>query len=296
MTIQLGDITLTRLQAVEVEEPRNLVELRPPGASGSTFQDLGRSALRLWLTGVFLGEQSLRDIEVLRAAHADATPLSFSADIVVGTEITDVVLEHFEVHQVPGHDFRYEYRLRVSEWVAPPASPAADLAAVDDEVAGDADQWAMQGEQLAAGLTDPAAMAEALQSDPSLLARIDIGELAQAVLGSLGGLDASDFANLLGAVSNIDPQTALALIEALGEADSLGDLFEILTGEGINLLEELTGIDLSEASSLVQAFLGGIDFVDRAGDVVSSAQALLDSLLAFNPSAALEQLEQGAGA
>ncbi len=294
MTIQIGDIALTRLQTVEIDEPRNLVELRPPGATGSVFQDLGRGALRLRLSGVFLGEPSLRDIEVLRQAHADVAPLSFSGDIAVGSEITDVIIEHFEVQQVPGHAFRYEYQLRLSEWTEPPRSAAEDLAAVDAGVAEQADQWAQGSEQIAAGLTDPAAMADALETDPGLLARIDVGELAQAVLGALGGLDAADFAHLLAAVSDIDPDTVLELIEALGEADSLQDLFEILADEGINLLEDLTGIDLSDVSAVVQGFLGGIDFVDRAGDVVAAAQALLEALLEFDPSSAVAQLEQGA--
>lgn len=296
MTIQLGDIALTRLQVVEVDEPRHLVELRAPGARGSVFQDLGRGAVRLTLVGIFLGEQALRDIEVLRQAHASASPLSFSGDVAVGSEITDVVIEHFEVHQLPGHAFRYEYRLRVGEWTEPPRSAQDELVVVDDQIAAEADQWAAQGQRLAAGLTDPAALASALEADPSLLARIDVGELAQAVLGALGGLDAKDFAHLLAAISNVDPARALELIEALGEADSLEELLQLVSDEGIDLLEQLTGIDLSQASSVVRAFLGGIDFIDKIRDVLAAARALVDALVELDPGATLEQLGQGATA
>jgi len=291
MSIQLGDIALTRLRAVEVDEDRNLVEFRMPGATGSVFQDLGRGALRLILRGVLLGEQALRDIEVLRAAHAEAMPLSFSGDIAVGSEITDVLIELFEVRQVPGHTFRYEYLLRVREWTEPPPAAGAELAVVDDEVALDADEWSAQSEAIAAGLSDPGALADALADNPSLLARIDLAELTQAVLGALGGLDAGDFANLLGAISGIDPDTVLGLIDALGDADSLEDLFQILTDEGINLLEELTGIDLSEASEIVQAFLGSIDYVDKIKNVIDAAQGLLDEIQAFNPGDAFAALQ-----
>ncbi|MEX1364992.1 MAG: hypothetical protein AB1Z98_17825 [Nannocystaceae bacterium] len=294
MTIQIGDITLTRLQAVEVDEGRDFVELRMPGGTGSVFQDLGRGALRLVLRGVLLGEPALRDIEVLRAAHADATPLSFSGDIAVGSEITDVIIELLEIQQLPGHQFRYGYMLRVREWTEPPAPAGAGLAVVDEGVAAEADQWAASSEAIAAGLSDPGALADALDADPSLLARIDIAELSQAVLGALGGLDAGDFAHLLAAISGVDPQTVLDLVDALGEADSLGDLFELLTDEGINLLEELTGIDLSEASSIVQAFLGSMDYVDRVKAVGDAASALLADLRAFDPGATFATLQEGA--
>lgn len=282
MTILLGSIALTRLQAVEVDEPRQLVELRAPGAGGSVFQNLGRSAVRLTLVGIFLGEQALRDIEVLRQAHAEASPLSFSGDVAVGSEITDVVIERFEVHQLPGHAFRYEYRLRVSEWTEPPRSPADDVARVDVGVAVDADQWAEQSQQLTAGLSDPAALARALGADPSLLDRVDVGELAQAVLGALGGLDAADFGHLLAAVAGVDPTKAIALLEALDEADSLEDLLRLVVEEGIDLVEDVTGLDLSEATAAVQAFVGGIDFIARVRDVTTTAEALLDALAGFD--------------
>lgn len=293
MTIQIGDITLTRLQLVEVDEPRQLVELRAPGATGSVFQDLGRGAVRLTLVGIFLGEPALRDIEVLRQAHADASPLPFSGDIAVGSEITDVVIEHFEVYQVPGHTFRYEYRLRVSEWTEPTPSARASVAVVDAQVAAEANRWNTQGQKITAGLTDPAELGKALQDDSSLLGRIDTSELTQAVLGAMGGLDAADFAHLLASVSSVDPQRAIELIEALGEADSLEELLQLVSDDGIDLLEQLTGVDLSQASSVVRAFLGGIDFIDKIRAVISAARSLLDALVEIDLSAALEQLGEG---
>jgi len=294
MTVQLGDIALTRLQAVAVDEDRNYVEFRVPGAIGSVFQDLGRSALRLVLRGVLLGEAALRDIETLRAAHADATPLSFSGDIAVGSELTDVIIELFEVHQISGHAFRYEYELRVREWTEPPTTAAAELAAVDEQVTADADAWKAQSDAIAAGLTDPGKLADALGLDPSLLARIDMKELTQAVLGALGGLDAKDFAKLLASVSGLDPGMLEKLIVVLGEADSLEDLFKIVTDAGLNLLDDFVDIDLGKLGDIAKGFFGSIDFVDRVRAVVAAAQALLAELRAFNPTAALAELQGGA--
>lgn len=295
MTIRIGDIALTRLQVVEVDEPRHLVELRAPGAMGSVFQDLGRGAVRLTLAGIFLGEQALRDIEVLRQAHAEASPLSFSGDVAVGSEITDVVIEHFEVYQVPGHTFRYEYRLRVGEWTEPPSSPTNDLASVDEGLAADAEQWSAQSRSLTNGLTDPAALVGVLEADPRLLDRIDAGELARAVLGGLGGLDGADIAHLLAAVTDIDPAKAIALLEALADADSLEDILQLVAEDGIELLEDLTGLDLTDVTDAVRAFVGGIDFIDRAREVTAAAEELLTTFRAFDPGAALAQLGSTGG-
>jgi hypothetical protein len=163
-------------------------------------------------------------------------------------------------------------------------------AAVDTEVATDASLWNDEALSLGGALGDMGGLANLLEGNGNLLSRLDLGELAQAVTGAIGGLDPSDFAHLLSAISGIDPGTVISLVEALAEADSLGDLFEIMTGEGLELLEQLTGIDLSEASDLVKAFLGGPEFIDKLDEVRKAAQALLDDLLAFNPLEPLAQL------
>lgn len=295
MSVRLGDIELVRLQTVEVDEGRNLVEHRLPGSTGSVFQDLGRGAIGLRMGGLLLGEEALREIETLRAAHADGTPLSFSGDIAVGTELTDVVIEDFQVHQVPGHRFRYEFTLRVREWTEPPEPAGAAVAAVDQEVAADAGGWNDQAVSLGGALGDPGALANMLGMDPELFSRIDFGELVQAVTGAIGGLDAADFAHLLSALTGVDPNLVIDLVEALEEADSLEDLFQIMAGSGIELLEQLTGVDLSEASALVKAFLGGPEFIDKLDKVRRAAQALIDDLQGFDPFGELGELAGGPG-
>ena len=142
-------------------------------------------------------------------------------------------------------------------------------------------------------LDDPGGLAGLIEGNGDLLSRIDLGELAQAVVGAIGGLDPADFAHLLSAITGVDPNLVINLVEALAEADSLGDLFEIMTGSGIELLEELTGIDLSEASDLVKAFLGGPEFIDKLDEVRRAAQALLDTVLAFDPLDELSSLQGG---
>lgn len=290
MAVRLGDIELRRLQQVEVDEGRNLVEHRLPGASGSVFQDLGRGSVRLHLRGLLLGEPALDEIETLRTAYADGTPMQFSADVAIGSELTDVIIEDFEVEQIPGHAFRYEFRLRVREYSEPPEPAGAALASVDAEISADGLGRVQEGIDIGGALDNPGALAALISGNPDFLSRIDVGALSQAVLGALGGLDPTDFANLASALTGIDADKFVGLVEALAEADSLGDVIGILAGEGIDLLEEISGIDLSEASALVKAFVGGPEFINQLAEVTAAAQALLDTLLDFNPLADVEGL------
>lgn len=300
MSVRLGDIELTRLQGVDVDEGRNLIEHKVPGGSGSVFQDLGRGSIRVTLTGLLLGEVALREIETLRAAHADATPMSFTGDIAVGSELTDVIIEDFRVEQIPGHSFRYEFVLRVREWTEPPPTPGLAVEQVDAEIAGDAASWNASALSLGGALDNPGGLADLLSGDGSLLSRIDIGELAQAVMGAIGGLDPSDFAHLLSALTGIDPTKVIELVEALAEADSLADVFDIMAGSGLDLLQELTGLDLSAASALVKGFLGGPEFLDKLEAVRKAAAELLATVEGFDPLGQLQQLDPatspGAGA
>jgi hypothetical protein len=295
MSVRLGDIELTRLQVVEVDEGRNLVEHRLPGGAGSVFQDLGRGAIGLNLAGLLLGEVALREIETLRAAHADATPLAFSADIAVGSELTDVVIEDFQVYQTPGHTFRYEFSLRVREWTEPPEPAGAAVDAVDAEVAADAEQWNEEAVALGGAMDDPGALAALIAGDPDFLSRVNLDELTQAVLGALGGLDAEDFGHLLAAISGVEPGMVADLLNALADADSLADVFDIIADSGFEFLKELTGVDLGDLLDSVQKFLGGLDFLDKLAKVRDAAKALADEVQGFDLFGELESLADAPG-
>ena len=295
MSLRLGDIELTRLQGVDVDEGRNLVEHRVPGGSGSVFQDLGRGAVRLTLSGLLLGEVALQEIETLRTAQADATPMCFSGDIAVGSELTDVIIEDFRVEQIPGYSFRYEFVLIIREWTEPPPPAGAAIADVNAEIDADAAGWSDSALALGGNLDNPGGLANLISGDGSLLSRIDIGELAQAVMGAIGGLDPTDFAHLVSALTGVDPTKMIALVEALAEADSLADVFDIMAGSGLDMLEELTGIDLEGASALVQAFLGGPEFLDKPEDVRKAAAELLATIEGFDPLGPLSALEPAGG-
>ena len=76
----------------------------------------------------------VRSAEMLAArggtAQAKAQPMSFAADIIVGSDLTDVIIESFRVRQVAGYRSRYRFALRVKEHVEPPEPASAGSAAV----------------------------------------------------------------------------------------------------------------------------------------------------------------------
>jgi hypothetical protein len=95
MSVRIGKIELTGVQDLHTEEARTLVEQRVPEQQGSVFQDLGREPVTILIDGLLFGEESLSALETLRQAHAKAEPQSFAADLVVGTDLTEVIIEDF---------------------------------------------------------------------------------------------------------------------------------------------------------------------------------------------------------
>src|SRR4051794_26758532 len=131
MTIRVGNIELKGVQNVHTEEARTLVEQRVPEQQGSVFQDLGREPVTIVLDGELFGGDVLASLEKLRRAQAKAEPLSFAADVAVGTELTDVLVEDVRIRQIAGFTDRYRFAMRLKEHVQPPAPAGAALAPVN---------------------------------------------------------------------------------------------------------------------------------------------------------------------
>jgi hypothetical protein len=105
--------------------------------AGSIFQDLGRHATNVMLTGILFGENARTELETLRQKFQAAEPLSFAADITTATEIVDVLIEDLRVVEVAGrpNTFLYQIILRESP---PPPPPLDPLAGVNTGILGDA--------------------------------------------------------------------------------------------------------------------------------------------------------------
>lgn len=137
VTPMLGDVELRTIQRIATLERRTLVEHRVPGMAGSAFQDLGRSATRLQLSGVLFGADARSDLEKLREKFKAAAPVSFAADITTATEIVDVLIEDLRVVEVAGRPNTFGYTMVLRE-SPPPPPPIDPLAGLNTDILGDA--------------------------------------------------------------------------------------------------------------------------------------------------------------
>jgi hypothetical protein len=275
MSVRIGKIELSGVQDLHTEEARTLVEQRVPEQQGSVFQDLGREPVTILIDGLLFGEESLSALETLRQAHAKAEPQSFAADLVVGTDLTDVIIEDFKVRQVAGYKDRYRFSLRLREHIEAPEASDAAMADVNAQVSADGTAWGDASLAAAGVLQDPASLPAALAANPALLDNLDMDALGDAVAGNLDTLDTGQLNGMLDTLAAADPAKAGGLIDALGRAGALGGMLAKYAQEGADFLKQL---DPSKLSSLMKAFSGGLDFLKQLKAVADSATRLAGAI------------------
>jgi len=290
MSVRIGKIELTGVQDLHTEEARTLVEQRVPEQQGSVFQDLGREPVTIVIDGLLFGSDALSSLETLRQAHAKAEPQSFAADLVVGTDLTEVVIEDFRVRQLAGYRDRFRFSLRLREHIEPPQASDAAMADVNAGVATDAAAWG-DGSLAAAGvLQDPASLAAALSANPALLDSLDMDALGDAVANNLDSLDAGQLDGMLNSIAAADPTKAGGLFSALGKAGALGSMLAKYAQEGAAFLKQL---DPSKLSSLMKAFSGGLEFLNQLKKVADAAGRLASDISQLQLPPEIERIVKG---
>jgi len=290
MSVRIGKIELTGVQDLHTEEARTLVEQRVPEQQGSVFQDLGREPVTIVIDGLLFGSDALSSLETLRQAHAKAEPQSFAADLVVGTDLTEVVIEDFRVRQLAGYRDRFRFSLRLREHIEPPQASDAAMADVNAGVATDAAAWG-DGSLAAAGvLQDPASLAAALSANPALLDSLDMDALGDAVANNLDSLDAGQLDGMLNSIAAADPTKAGGLFSALGKAGALGSMLAKYAQEGAAFLKQL---DPSKLSSLMKAFSGGLEFLNQLKKVADAASHLAGDIAQLQLPPEIERIVKG---
>jgi hypothetical protein len=290
MPVRIGRIELVGLTNIYTEDARNLVQQRVPGQSGSVFQDLGREPVTVVMEGILLGDDTQAALEDLRQAQTKAQPMSFAADAISGAELTEVLIADFRVKQLAGHQNRFSFYLKVREHQEPPQPTNAGAAAVDKAVANDAASWAGGAVDAAAVLQNPDSLMSAVDKNPGLLGHLSAGELGSVVSQVKGKLSGRNFGTLLSALGKVNPQIIGDFIKVLQGGGNLGSFIEKLATEGINVLEELTGVDLGAALSIVKGIAGASDFLAKLKRVVHEAEALGKQIQDFDPLAPFQDL------
>lgn len=287
MAIRIGQIELNGVQSVHTEESRVLVEQHLPLQDGSVFQDLGSKPLVVVVDGLLLGAAALAGIERLRAARIAAEPLPFAADMLAGSELSEVLIDDLQVRQIAGYADRYRYALRLREYKRLPASSERLQQRINADVAGVAEAWADDSLAAASVLLEPARLPETLRQRPQVLDHLSGADLGQSILLHAERLTGGSFGSVLQAVGRIDLAKANALVEVLRDGDGLPDLLQKCLDEGVGLLGELSGLDLGRAAPLIDALRDGFAFLKLLREVAHSAAELVERLDGFDPFAPL---------
>ncbi|MCP3060348.1 hypothetical protein LXT21_16325 [Myxococcus sp. K38C18041901] len=292
MAVRIGRIELVGLTKIYTEDARNLVQQRVPGQAGSVFQDLGREPVTVVMEGLLLGEDPQAALEELRQAQMKATPLSFASDAIAGADLTDVLIADFQVRQLAGHQSRFSFFLRVKEYVEPPAKADAGVGAVNDAVSKDAQSWAKSSTDAAGVLQKPESLMAAVDANPELLGHLSPDELGSVVNGTKGSLTGGNFSSLLGKLGKVNPGAIIGFVQSLSQAGSLGEFIEKLATEGINILEQMTGLDLGDALTIIKDIAGAGDFLAKVQRVGKEAVALGEVISGFDPLGPFKDLEK----
>ena len=283
MTLRIGQIELNGVQNVYTEESRTLVEQHVPRQDGSIFQDLGRDPLTVFVDGLLFGAAALSGLERLRAARSADEPLPFAADVLIGSELTEVLIEDLQVRQVAGYPDRYRYTLRLREYKRLPGPAKALQQRINTGVAADAESWASGSLAAASVLLDPASLPTALLHQPQLLEHLSGTDLGKSVLLQADRLTGSDFGGMLQAVGKLDLAKAQDLVEVLRDADGLPGLLQKCLDEGVDFLSELSGVDLTKVAPLLDALRDGFEFLKTLKEVAESAGELSQHLVDYHP-------------
>lgn len=136
MQPMLDDLELPQVQTLRVHDRRSLAEHRAPGMDGSYFQNLGRRATTIAVTGVVTGPEALEFVESLTEIFDAGEPVTFVTDIVTDAEIDEVIVDDMKVREVGGKPFRYAYAMILREHQAP-VEPE-ELSALQNDLLEDA--------------------------------------------------------------------------------------------------------------------------------------------------------------
>jgi hypothetical protein len=119
----LDDLELPLVQVLHTEEDQVWVEHGVPALDGSLFQRLSRAPTRVRVEGVMAGDDALDNLEKLRRLYQAAEPVTFTADIMTATQVSQVLIVDLVVRELAGKPQCYHYTLILDEFVPTPEPP-----------------------------------------------------------------------------------------------------------------------------------------------------------------------------
>jgi hypothetical protein len=139
MALELAGIVLDKLVSIEATEGARFVRHVVPGLNGEYLQDLGRPGVRIRIYGIFYGDTASDDLKTLRGHLLDRQPIDFLCELTGQGYFTQVVVNDLNVSQRAGQPDQFDFTCVVTEYVPPPAPPAAyPVADLDAGILGEA--------------------------------------------------------------------------------------------------------------------------------------------------------------
>jgi hypothetical protein len=133
----LGEFEIDGIHIIESFERRVLAEHRVPGLAGSYLQDMGTEANLVVIRGSKSGDDARDDfLQHIRDLFNKGDPVTFTADINVATDLTDVLIEDLQVAEIGGSPDSFRYAITLRKYVKPPEPPPTGL--LDAGILGDA--------------------------------------------------------------------------------------------------------------------------------------------------------------
>jgi len=193
-TVLIGDLELTEVRDIRVQQARKLASHAIPGWDGDLVQDLGEASARIDLSGIVTGEDAATRIEALRTAFSNVEPQDFAASAAVATDIEQVLPEQLDVTQSGIAPGAYGFAMSLRRYVPP---PPATIGGFDAGFLSDLSDLDAQ-----LGLDQVGALADALgEAQGALNALDDIKEFVEDAVALVEG--AGNIQKLLDAAGSV---------------------------------------------------------------------------------------------
>ncbi|CAJ36894.1 carboxypeptidase regulatory-like domain-containing protein [Methanocella arvoryzae] len=140
-----GQQEVRNIRRITTTDRRNVMAYEVPGMEGSTFQNLGRSAVLISFEGLITGKGAKGVLENIRARYKGGTPVSFNSDITGAADVTKVIIQELVITETTELIDHFEYSIVLREFKEPPPEPTTPPS--QDE---EAEEWAQAEAKKAA--------------------------------------------------------------------------------------------------------------------------------------------------
>jgi hypothetical protein len=127
MAIELGNITLTQLSQISVQEQARIVRHPVPGMSGDLSQTLGRTSVVIRFHGVFYGPNATEELGGLRSAYLEQRPVDFFTEATGEGYFTQVLITRLDIQERANYPDEFDYLCELVEYVEPPEPVVASF-------------------------------------------------------------------------------------------------------------------------------------------------------------------------